>query len=176
MVRKAVRPRSPGAPLDPAWGRSAKIAKTANDDTFHFTNCSPQHSLFNQGKNLWQGLENYLLDTANKEDRRISVFTGPIFTDDDPTYDNVQVPKRFWKVAAFVRSDGSRGAAGFIVSQEELLAAMGLEATAEQVARTFQVHISDIERMTKLDFGDLRTVDTFQGPGLLEAVEACRPN
>jgi DNA/RNA endonuclease G (NUC1)/V8-like Glu-specific endopeptidase len=158
--------------LDPAWGRSAKIAKTANDDTFHFTNCSPQHSSFNQGKSLWQGLENYLLDTANNEERRISVFTGPIFTDDDPVHDNVQVPKRFWKVAAFVRTDGSMGAAGFIVSQEELLASMGLEATAEQVARTFQERISVIERLTSLDFGVLRTVDTLQGAGLLEGVEA----
>jgi endonuclease G len=158
--------------LDPAWGRSAKIAKAANDDTFHFTNCSPQHSRFNQGKNLWQGLENYLLDTANHEDRRISVFTGPIFRDDDPVYDDVQVPKRFWKVAAFVRTDGSMGAAGFIVSQEQLLAGMGLEATAEQVARTFQERISVIEQLTKLDFGALRTVDTLKGPGLLEGVEA----
>jgi len=120
---------------------------------------------------MWQGLENYLLDTANKEDRRISVFTGPVFTDNDPVYDKVQVPKRFWKVAVFVRTDGTMGAAGFIVSQEELLSAMGLETTAEEVARTFQVHISDIERVTKLDFGALRAVDTFQGPGLLEAVE-----
>jgi endonuclease G, mitochondrial len=106
-------------------------------------------------------LENYLLDTANKEDRRISVFTGPIFEADDPKYDDVQIPRRFWKVAAFVRADGTMGAAGFIVSQEELLAAMGLEAKAEQVARTFQVRISEIEKLTKLDFSQLRTVDTF---------------
>jgi endonuclease G len=159
--------------LDPAWGRSKAVAKTANDDTFHFTNCSPQHSRFNQGKNLWQGLENYLLDTANKEDRRISVFTGPIFGVDDPEYDGVQIPKRFWKIAAFVRDDDTMGAAGFIVSQEELLAAMGLEAAAEQVARLFQVRISEIEKRTKLDFGRLRTVDTFrQETAPLEAAEA----
>jgi endonuclease G, mitochondrial len=159
--------------LDPAWGRTVAIAKTANDDTFHFTNCSPQHSRFNQGKNLWQGLENYLLDTANKEDRRISVFTGPIFDKDDPVYEAVQIPKQFWKVAAFVRADGTMGATGFIVSQEELLTAMGLETTAEQVARTFQVRIREIENLTRLDFGKLRTIDTFQnGAGPLEAIEA----
>jgi endonuclease G len=159
--------------LDPAWGRSKAIAKTANDDTFHFTNCGPQHSRFNQGKHLWQGLENYLLDTATKEERRINVFTGPIFTADDPVYNQVQVPKRFWKVAAWVRPDGTMGAAGFIVSQEELLAAIGLEATAEQVARTFQARISEIEKLTKLDFGKLRTVDTFRsGAAPLEALEA----
>jgi endonuclease G len=159
--------------LDPAWGRSAKIAKTANDDTFHFTNCSPQHSRFNQGKNLWQGLENYLLDTANKEERRITVFTGPIFEADDPDYEGVQIPKRFWKVAAFVRADGTMGACGFIVSQEELLKAIGLEATAEEVAKTFQERISKIEQLTKLDFGKLSSVDTFRrGAAPLEAPEA----
>lgn len=159
--------------LDPAWGRTKAIAKTANDDTFHFTNCSPQHAKLNEGKRLWQGLENYLLDTANQEERRITVFTGPIFRPDDPTYDGVQVPKEFWKVAAWVRPDGSMGAAGFIVSQEELLRQMGLEAMAEQVARTFQTGIRKIEDLTKLDFGSLRNFDTFQrGAAPLEAVEA----
>jgi endonuclease G len=159
--------------LDPAWGRTKAIAKAANDDTFHFTNCSPQHSQFNQDKNLWQGLENYLLDTATKEDRRISVFTGPIFAAVDPVYEGVRVPKQFWKVAVWVRPDSTMGAAGFIVSQEELLTAMGLEATAEQVARTFQTRISEIEKLTKLDFGALRTIDTFRrGAAPLEAAEA----
>jgi endonuclease G, mitochondrial len=159
--------------LDPAWGRTTAIAKTANDDTFHFTNCSPQHARFNEGKNLWQGLENYLLDTANKEDRRITVFTGPVFAADDPEYKGVQVPKQFWKVVAWVRPDVTMGAAGFIISQEELLTAMGLEGAAEQVARTFQIQVSAIEKLTNLDFGGLRKVDTFKrGTAPLEATEA----
>ena len=29
--------------LDPAWGQTRAVAKSANDDTFHFTNCTPQH-------------------------------------------------------------------------------------------------------------------------------------
>ena len=154
--------------LDPAWGRSAVIAKTANDDTFHFTNCSPQHSSFNQGKALWQGLENYLLDNANKNDRRITVFTGPVFGDDDPDFSGVLVPTRFWKVVAFVRDNGSLGSAGFLVSQEDLLAT--LEATAEEVAKTFQVRVSQIEKLTKLSFGNLSQFDSLDKDGLLEAV------
>src|SRR5262249_9531977 len=67
--------------LDPAWGRTDGLAKVANDDTFHWTNCSPQHEDFNQGKNLWAGLEDYLLDKARAEDRRLTVFTGPVFRD-----------------------------------------------------------------------------------------------
>ena len=70
--------------LDPAWGRSKSVVKSANDDTFHFTNCSPQHARFNEGKNFWAGLEDYVLDTADKEDQRVTVFTGCVFEDDDP--------------------------------------------------------------------------------------------
>jgi endonuclease G len=41
-----------------------------HDDTFHFTNCCPQHERFNQGKNLWAGLEDYLLNRAADERKR----------------------------------------------------------------------------------------------------------
>ena len=34
-------------------------AKEHGDDSFHFTNCSPQFFSFNQGKQLWAGLEDY---------------------------------------------------------------------------------------------------------------------
>ena len=54
--------------LDPAWGRTVRVAKVANDDTFHFSNCSPQHARFNEGKNLWAGLED---DLARHALRRI---------------------------------------------------------------------------------------------------------
>ena len=90
------------------------------------------------------------------------MFTGPIFEDDDPLHDGVRIPKEYWKVAAWVRLDGTMGAAAFRVSQEDLLTEMVLESKAEQVAQTFQERISEIERRTKLDFGRLRTFDTFR--------------
>lgn len=49
--------------LDPVWGEAAE-ADQANEDTFHYTNAAPQADVFNQGKKLWQGLENHLLDHA----------------------------------------------------------------------------------------------------------------
>ena len=89
--------------LDPAWGRGQTVSKAANDDTFHFSNCSPQHKNFNEGKNLWAGLEDYLLKTAGDERRRITVFTGPVFARDDQEYRGLPIPKKFWKVAVTVR-------------------------------------------------------------------------
>jgi endonuclease G len=33
----------------------------------HYTNAAPQHSLLNQGKQLWQGLKNYILNSARTD-------------------------------------------------------------------------------------------------------------
>jgi DNA/RNA endonuclease G (NUC1) len=151
--------------LDPAWGRTERIAKVANDDTFHFTNCSPQHKRFNEGKNLWAGLEDYLLDKASGERKRMVVFTGPVLAPDDPTYNGVAIPRQFWKVAVVARPNGKLAALGFVVSQADLIAPV-VEEAAIDVARTFQVPIADIEEQTGLDFGALHaleagSVDTF---------------
>ncbi len=89
--------------LDPVWGSDST---RANDDTFHFTNCSPQHERFNQGKDLWQGLENYILPNADILHRKITVFTGPVTDDSDPIYKGVRLPVAFWKIIAYCRSDG----------------------------------------------------------------------
>jgi hypothetical protein len=65
----------------------------ANSDTFYFTNIAPQHKDFNQGKDLWQGLENFVLDNTKGERVRASVFSGPIFRSDDRVYRGVAIPQ-----------------------------------------------------------------------------------
>ncbi len=89
--------------LDPVWGSTAE-ANRANTDTFHFTNAAPQQDTFNQGKQLWHGLENHLLHHAAEFDRKLTIMTGPVLHDSDPPYRGIQVPLRFWKVAAFIQS------------------------------------------------------------------------
>jgi DNA/RNA endonuclease G (NUC1)/V8-like Glu-specific endopeptidase len=144
--------------LDPAWGRTERVAKVANDDTFHFTNCSPQHKRFNEGKNLWAGLEDFLLDKAAGDRKRMVVFTGPVLAADDPTYKDVAIPRQFWKVAVVARPNGKLAALGFLVSQADLIAPV-VEEAAVDVARTFQVPIGEIEKLTGLDFGKLRGLE-----------------
>jgi endonuclease G len=161
--------------LDPAWGRGQSVAKAANDDTYHFTNCSPQHENFNQGKNLWAGLEDYLLKTAGDERRRITVFSGPVFAKDDREYRGLPIPKGFWKVAVTVRKGGRMNATAYIVSQEELIRPL-FEAAAEerdlaQLAKLFQVRVSKVEQLTGLNFGPLRDCDPTGKLDLFEATE-----
>ncbi|KQN97099.1 DNA/RNA non-specific endonuclease [Paenibacillus sp. Leaf72] len=147
---------------DPIWGTDA-IAVVANEDTFHFTNCSPQHEQLNQGKNLWLGLEDHILNHVQNMNMKATVFTGPVFRDKDKAYRGIKLPEEFWKVVVVVMEDGKLDAVAFLLSQKELIS--NLEAAAIAPFRTFQVKISSIEALTGLSFGTLRMNDP------LEAIE-----
>lgn len=151
--------------LDPAWGTSLAVAKTANDDTFHFTNSTPQHHDFNANRTTWAGLEDYILKNADNHDLKVSVMTGPVLADDDDEYRGVQLPRQFWKVVAMVKDDGDLSATAYLLSQGELL--QGLERVPEEFTygeyKTFQVPVSRIEELTGLDFGRLKDSDPLDG-------------
>ena len=161
---------------DTAWGDDVESATAANNDTFHFTNCSLQASPFNRGKDRWQGLEQFLLEQhAKKERRRMMVITGPLFSPNDPVYKNdrmnysVRCPLQFWKICVLIRQDDTPAATGFVLGQEDIQSLPGFEE-AFDVAAT-QIKIADLEKRTGLDFGRLREFDHFaQGgaPGTLE--------
>ena len=136
--------------LDPAWGTEA-VAKTANDDTFHFTNSTPQHHKFNAGSTLWGGLEDYVLNNADTADLAVSVLAGPVLADDDDAYRGVQLPRQFWKLVAMVKQSGALSVTGYLLSQASLLD--DLEADEEfsyGAYRTFQVPIRRIAALTGL--------------------------
>jgi endonuclease G len=151
--------------LDPAWGTSQQIAKLGNDDTFHFTNCSPQHEDFNQNQTTWAGLEDYVLEHADNLDLKVTVLTGPILAEDDDTYRGVRLPRQYWKVVAMVKTTGELSATGYLLSQASLID--GLETAPAEFSygayQTFQVPVRRIEELTRLSFGDLHDSDPFTG-------------
>jgi endonuclease G len=165
---------------DMEYGGSARAAVARAADTLHWTNCTPQHSGFNQSKELWQGLERHVLeDSLEANVFGAQVFTGPILDEGDPAWDKfpeIQYPTRFWKVAAAVTSSGRLFAAGFILDQSEVIAQQGIEAAVEVpfgAFKTFQVPISEIEELADLTFpcvapggaaAFLRDVDPLHGP------------
>ncbi|RSD20799.1 DNA/RNA non-specific endonuclease [Amycolatopsis eburnea] len=158
--------------LDPAWGATEAIAQLGNDDTFHFTNCSPQHKDFNQNKTTWAGLEDYVLNNADNHDLKVTVLTGPVLAEDDDRYRGVQLPRQFWKVVAMVKTDGTLSATAYLLSQEELI--KGLEATGEfsyGAYRTYQVPVRRIADLTGLSFGELPDADPLE---LLESTGEVR--
>ncbi|MEE2033716.1 DNA/RNA non-specific endonuclease [Rhodococcus chondri] len=137
--------------LDPAWG---PLAKAANDDTFHFTNCTPQHHQFNAGSTLWLGLEDHILRNTDNHDVKVTVMTGPVLADDDPQYRGVALPRQFWKVVAMVKGDGTLSATGYLLSQAALLDDFltGPEEFSFGAYRTYQVPVRRIATMTGLGF------------------------
>ena len=137
--------------LDPVWGPDSA---RANEDTFHFTNCSPQHEKFNQGKDLWQGLENYVLENAQALDRRITVFTGPVTEDTDPIYKGVRLPLAFWKIIAYCRSDGTLTTAAYVLEQGALIQEILSRAVTFDPG-TYRLPIADLDARTGLDFAYL---------------------
>jgi endonuclease G len=147
--------------LDPAWGRSRAEAKRCNDDTFHFTNCSPQHEDFNQNRTTWAGLEDYILENADNRDFRVSVLTGPVLAEDDQQFAGVQLPRQFWKVVAMVKEGGDLSATAYLLSQEELIKGLEIEPEAFSYGayRTYQVQVRRIEELTRISFGSLVDAD-----------------
>jgi endonuclease G len=137
--------------MDPDWGSEAA---EANRDTFHFTNCAPQHKNLNQ--QTWQNLEEYILKNATLYGLKVTVFTGPVFRVDDMLYRGVQVPTEFWKVVVMVKDDGTMSATAYLQTQKNLITELEF---AYGKYRTYQVPITRIEVLTKLDFGTLRSHD-----------------
>ncbi len=88
--------------LDPCWGDDGEVTN-ANEDTFHFTNCSPQHKDLNQ--KTWLELENYVLNRATDNNFLVTVFTGPVLSPVDGYYDGVQIPSEFWKVVVTLHNN-----------------------------------------------------------------------
>ena len=168
--------------LDATWGKNVSDAKTHGDDTFHFTNAAPQFFRFNQGKKLWLGLEEFVLEQLEEDQRKACVFNGPVFdgpeaTDDDlpdpadpqkadPTFGGVAIPKFFWKVMVVKQGQQLRATA-FVMSQQEQIRSIDriheiavFEKLTEAEAKVFQVSMPDLSKLTKLKFGVLAKVDT----------------
>ncbi|MBB3695018.1 DNA/RNA non-specific endonuclease [Sphingomonas sp. BK580] len=138
---------------DPNWGADAA---TANRDTFHFTNCAPQLSAYNQ--QTWLGLEDLVLGNTRRQRERASVFTGPVFRADDPVYRGVAIPLAYWKVIAFVHDDGTPSATAYMIDHDVDLGRVELIFGPY---KTYQRSVAAVERATGLDFGALTLRDGF---------------
>lgn len=144
---------------DPNWG-SLATAQRANVDTFFATNACPQWQPFNDG--LWGDLEDYILGNAQGDDKRISVFTGPILRPDDAERFGIQIPRDFWKVVAFIsEATGELTAIAYLMSQGIYLDS-GVARDLEDFG-TSQRPLSFIEAETGLRFESLQGRDVLDG-------------
>jgi endonuclease G len=150
------------------WGRDEAEAQRASVESFYYTNAAPQAARFNQGRELWLGLEDFLHRHAATFDRKLVVVAGPVLDPADPPYRGIHIPLRFWKVVAFIQ-DGALAATGYVLDQSPLvddLEAAFVEAGVTGIPplgpfRTFQVPIADIAPLAGVDLGQLVLVDRF---------------
>jgi len=186
--------------LDATWGKTVTDAKAHGDDSFHFTNSTPQFWSFNQGKLLWAGLEDYTRDIVLKDKSRMIVVNGPIFDGpdapvgslprpsdpphEDPAFGGIRIPKYFWKMMIVVRG-GKLAATAFIMSQRDQVLGIDrieesaiFEALSAAQVKVFQVSLADLSAFTELDFGGLVQVDTHEataaGPRAIESFRDIR--
>ncbi|HUR79436.1 MAG TPA: DNA/RNA non-specific endonuclease, partial [Thermoanaerobaculia bacterium] len=142
---------------DPVWGSAASRAK-GNADSMHVTNTVPQMQPFNAG--IWLQLEEYALQNARKDDMKISVFTGPFLSADDPVMFGIKIPVEFWKVIAFIHDEtGELCATGYTMSQEDFLSENEFVFGKHKTAQT---SIATIEERAGLSFGPLAALDPFE--------------
>ncbi len=135
---------------DLVWGTLAE-ARRANVDSFFFTNITPQHQAFNQSAahGIWGELENAIFADVDVADLHVSVLGGPIFSDADPFYRGIALPKQFWKIICY-REAGESGmnVKGYVLTQADLLNELEVLELPEFVV--FEVPISRIGEMTGL--------------------------
>lgn len=144
---------------DMEYGPSRPLALATAADTCHWTNCVPQHSKFNQGRELWQGIERHILeDTVAPDQFRAQVLTGPVFDAADPMLDRFPespYPLRYWKVAAAINASGKLFGTAYVLDQRGVINQFGLRGTPEVPFgpyKTFQTTIAEVERLTGLTF------------------------
>jgi endonuclease G len=135
---------------DVAWGTTYDQVRTANGDSFHTTNCSPQVAGFNRsdGAANWGALEDVVQRQAGKD--RLSIMAGPVlaagdrvFTGVDDAGDvRVQIPSEYWKVV--LAADGDRlHAFAFVLEQD--LADVPLEFAVDAPWRQHMIAIRELE-------------------------------
>jgi endonuclease G len=152
---------------DPGWG-TVDEARDATAATFFYPNAAPQASVFNQSKDLWVGLEDHVLAYADTTEQRLSVFTAPVLAEDDPLYRGIQIPRRFWKVAAWSTASADDApvlaAAGFVLDQNELIDPVREVGLVPPLGayRTFQVPVRDIGALADVDLGPLVDADVLE--------------
>ncbi len=155
---------------DNAWGHTDEEIEFSNSDTFHWTNCAPQHEAFNQsapGKNdatylgmkgLWGDFENHVQKNLGGDSTRACILSGPVLDDKDPSknfgFGKIKYPLCFWKIIAVATAeDGTRKLTvfGFLLSQRDVVKEFGIEFKPGRFKK-YQTSLTNITEMSGVVF------------------------
>ena len=151
--------------IDVHWPDTA-TAEQAERDTSRWTNIAPQHGELNQGP--WREIEDWLLGLADNNAKRMSVFTGPVFTLTDMEWVNadgelpIRIPSGYWKIG-LLQHAGQLKAAAFLIWQNDVHPSPDDFDPDDFNPTLEQVRVLTIEHLTGLSFGDLvRAADPLE--------------
>jgi endonuclease G len=135
---------------DLVWGSEAE-ARSANKDSFFFTNIAPQMDDFNQSSKdgVWGRLEDAVFADVDVQDLKVTAFGGPIFQDNDREYRGVRLPREYWKVLAYVYGGEFKSRAFLLTQNLNPFEALDLDEF-----RAFQVSTAELEERTRLRFAE----------------------
>ena len=140
-----------------SWGNEAD-ARIAERESDMWSNIAPQHE--NLHDDAWGKIEDWMMSRVENDGHRACVFTGPVFTEDDPEHKNganensIRIPAGFWIVISVEQGNSIRSA-GFLVWQRDC----GSEHPLPFAPVLEQVRLTTIEVLTGLTFPALRRFD-----------------
>ncbi|WP_291198170.1 DNA/RNA non-specific endonuclease [Hyphomonas sp.] len=165
--------------VDAEWGSTLEEVKYANADTFHYTNCTPQHERFNRSNlnGVWGNLENHIETEAGAEGSRLTILAGPVLDRVRAIFHDFgngshSIPLDFWKIVLISSKRGRKKpklrAFGFLLEQEKSIEEFGLERAYVDFEpgefRPFQISIQTVAERTGITFPDeILEADTFDG-------------
>lgn len=113
---------------------------TAMEESFYYSNMSPQEPSFNRG--IWKRAEELVRNWAI-EYKSIYIVTGPVLSENLPTIgaNKVSVPKYYYKVILDHHKGFVKGI-GFIIPN----------TGSKELLETFAISIDSVEKMTGINF------------------------
>ena len=138
-----------------AWGATQRDAQISADETFYYANACLQHANLNEDE--WLALEQWIMELNIVKNKKLTVFTGPVFGDTPrivtPTgRPQAIVPAAFFKVVCFINgTSGKLDVRAFLVFQDtDALKDMSGRKTFNYTK--YQVTITEIEKLTGIRF------------------------
>lgn len=141
-----------------AWGNTQPEKDRASRETYYWTNAALQHQWLNQDE--WLGLEDWARTLQDDENNRVSVISGPIYSNvnlylEPSGRPPAAIPSAFFKVVLFRHRDTPNALAvrAFIMPQNAATMRRNGEWRMQDL-QNYQVSIRLIERETGLVFDD----------------------
>lgn len=151
------------------WGANVNEATKASNDSCAYTNACMQHENFNEDD--WRAIET--LVSEFEEARKLSVMTGPVFTQADRFFirelrdEPVRIPAAFWKTLSYVGQDGTLKTQAYIFFQD-LPSIKNKKGRARLRVKDMQVTTTELSLWTGLEFDqamfDSNPLKFYSGP------------